>query len=41
MICLLIQNELGQLVLWAGLGAMFVIFLITVTMYVPGRKKKK
>jgi hypothetical protein len=40
MISLFVSNDLGDLVLWAGLGAMFVIVLIVASIRVPDRKKK-
>ncbi len=35
-----ISNDLGELVLWAGLVAMFAVMLIVVCIYVPDEKKK-
>jgi hypothetical protein len=36
----LISNDLGELVLWAGLITMFLILLIVIGIYVPDEKKK-
>jgi hypothetical protein len=36
-----ISNDLGELVLWAGLIAMFIVTLIVVYVYVPDEKKKE
>jgi hypothetical protein len=35
-----ISNDLGELVLWVGLIAMFVAMLTVVHVYVPDEKKK-
>ena len=40
MIQTFISNDLGELVLWAGLIAMFIVMLIVIDIYVPDEKKK-
>jgi len=36
-----ISNDLGELVLWAGLIAMFIILVAVIGIYVPGKNKKQ